>query len=348
MLPQCRVAKRKNDELVIARKETNMSLVKTFPEQVAGSRRRTAHRRWPVVLLLIGLVIGVSLGGTQLTVNYLAHVQPLRLQGAELQKLAALRMTPLPRLLSPVSPDDRTLGTLAIPGAGRGGSNPAAPRWAFLNVQDGSSRAINAATNAAEPQTEIAWRDDRAAVYVSANQEGSPLLVTLNRDTGGVISSTLQLPGRPISLAPNAARLLIEIAGSEGTTLVAFDLASGAVTPLLTYPGSGGPSSFAWTPDGSKLALVRLTLPPQLAADPNTGVELAVQDALGALPPAQNPFFQGNVVDVFDLARKPPPRLRPHGPVGRVGAGREPRPRRRAEPLDLRPVLPRGGPVRPQ
>src|ERR671927_1623649 len=112
MLPQCRVAKQKNDELVIARKETNMSLVKTFPEQVAGSRRRTpAHRRWPVVLLLIGLVIGVSLGGTRLTVGYLAHIQPLRLQGAELQKLAALRMTTLPRLLSPISPDDRTIVT---------------------------------------------------------------------------------------------------------------------------------------------------------------------------------------------------------------------------------------------
>src|ERR687886_2514289 len=149
MLRQCWTAKKRNDELVIAGKETNMSLVKTFPEPVAGSRGRSpAHRRWPVVLLVIGLVIGVSLGGTRLTVNYLAHVQPLRLQGAELQKLAALRMTTLPRLLSPVSPDDRTIVTVAIPEAGRGGSEPAAPRWAILNVQDGSSRAINAAANA--------------------------------------------------------------------------------------------------------------------------------------------------------------------------------------------------------
>ena len=32
--------------------------------------------------------------------------------------------------------------------------------------------------------------------------------------------------------------------------------------------------------------------------------ELAIQDALGNLPPARNPFLQGNAVDVFDLARR--------------------------------------------
>jgi dipeptidyl aminopeptidase/acylaminoacyl peptidase len=252
---------------------------------------------------MVGLVIAGSLGITRMTVIYLAHLQPLRLPPAELQKLATLRNTTEPRLLSAVSPDDTTIVTMALPETGRGGSEPGTPQFAFLNVQDGSSKAVDKAVLSAEPETEVAWRDDHTAVYLSATQAGDPLLVELNRDSGAVISSTVRLPGRPLSLAPNAARVLIEMAGSDGATLAAFDLASDKITPLLTYPPGGGPSDMAWTPDGSKLALVRLDLPPYLAADQQRATELAMQDALGELPPTQNPFFQGNVVDVFDLAR---------------------------------------------
>jgi dipeptidyl aminopeptidase/acylaminoacyl peptidase len=251
----------------------------------------------------MGLVVAVSLGVTQATVLYLAHVQPLRLHPVGLHRLATLRRTVETRLLTAVSPDDMTIVTLSLPHAGRGGSEPGIPQWAFLNVEDGSTRAIDAAALKAEPESDVVWRDDRTAVYLSANKAGSPLLVELDRASGSVVSSTLRLPGRPISLAPNASRLLIEMTGTEGATLASFDLQSSEVMPLVTYPGGGGPSNIAWTPDGSKVALVRLTLPAHLAADQNGLVELAVQDALGELAPAQNPFFQGNVVDVFDLAR---------------------------------------------
>jgi len=265
--------------------------------------RNQWRRRWPRVLLMTALVVLVSLATTQGAVAYLAHAQPLRLRPAELQKLALLRQTTEPRLMSEVSPDDRTIVTLALPETGRSGSEPGMPQFAFLNVEDGSSRPIATAVLDLEPQTDIVWRDPRTAVYVSADRAGAPLLVTLNRDTGAVASSPLHLPGRPVSLAPNGTRLLVEIAGGTGATLATFDLAAGSVTSLLHYPANGGPSSIAWTPDGSKLAFVRLALPGGTPTDPQQGMELAVQDALGALPPADNPFFRGSVVDVFDLAQ---------------------------------------------
>ena len=266
----------------------------------AGSQWR---RRWPRVLLVTTLVVLVSLATTQGVVVYLAYAQPLRLPPAELQKLARLRQTTEPRLMSAVSPDDRTIVTLNLPETGRSGSEAGTPQWAFLDVEDGSSRPIATAALDLEPQTEVVWRDARTAVYVSADRADTPRLVALNRDTGAVTSSPLRLPGRPVSLAPTGTQLLLEIAGSAGVTLATFDLASGTVTPLLDYPHGSGPSSIAWTPDGSKLALVRLALPGGTAPNQQHAMELAVQDALGVLRPADNPFFTGSVVDVFNLAQ---------------------------------------------
>lgn len=268
-----------------------------------GTWRTGARPRWLFITFMIAVLIAGSLAITRISVMYLAHLQPLRLQPAELQKLATLRNTTEPRLLSEVSPDDTTIVTMAFPETGRGGSEPGTPQFAFLNVQDGSSKAVDKAVLNVEPQTEVAWRDDQTAVYLSASKAGDPLLVELDRNSGSVISSTVRLPGRPLSLAPNASRVLIEMAGGNGATLATFDLASDTVTPLQTYPAGGTPSDIAWTPDGAKLAMVRLDLPPHLATDQQRATELAMQDALGALPPDQNPFFQGNVVDVFDLAR---------------------------------------------
>ena len=78
-----------------------------------------------------------------------------------------------------------------------------------------------------------------------------------------------------------------------------LDLNSGELAYLLSLPqGSGVISRPAWTPDGSKVAFVRATLP--------TGTllsEKATQDALGNLPPTDNPFFEDNFVDIVDLAQ---------------------------------------------
>ena len=141
--------------------------------------------------------------------TFLARSQPLRLDPARLQTLATLRKTVEPRLLSPISPDDTTVVTAAMPEAGRGGSEPGTPHMAFLNVQDGSSQPIDAAALKTLPESEVVWRTARTAAYLAADTAGSPLLVELDRASGTVISSTLRLPGRPLSLAPNASRVLI-------------------------------------------------------------------------------------------------------------------------------------------
>ena len=126
-------------------------------------RMTLGHRRWPVVALTIALVVAVSLGATQATVTFLARSQPLRLDPARLQRLATLRKTVEPRLLSPISPDDTKVVTVAMPEAGRGGSEPGAPTMAFLNIQDGSSQPIDAAALKVLPETDVVWRDARTA-----------------------------------------------------------------------------------------------------------------------------------------------------------------------------------------
>lgn len=281
---------------------SNTERIGEQPRYSVGVARQRI-RRIAAVALAIGLVISVFLGATQLSVVYLARVQPLRLRPAELHKLATLRNTTEPRLISRVSPDDTTIVTAAQPEIGRSGTEAGTPTMAFLNVEDGSSKTIDKAALGVEPVTDVVWRDDRTAVYLSTNAAGMPLLVALDRDTGAVISSTLKMPGRPLSLAPNASRALIEIAGGSSAHLATYELASGEVTTLLDYPIGGGPSAIAWTPGGDKLALVRVELDPAVVATPQLGQELAIQDALGQLPLAENPFYKGNLVDIFDLAR---------------------------------------------
>ena len=95
----------------------------------AGTTRTPGRYRWPVVALLIGLVLVVSLGITQVTVMYLARIQPLRLDPSGLQKLATLRKTMEPRLLSEVSPDDTMIVTVSMPEAGRGARSRVSLKW---------------------------------------------------------------------------------------------------------------------------------------------------------------------------------------------------------------------------
>lgn len=56
----------------------------------------------------------------------------------------------------------------------------------------------------------------------------------------------------------------------------------------------------AWSQDSARLALVRQSIP-SITRQGNLLSEKANQDALGNLSPKDNVFFQGNVIDTFDL-----------------------------------------------
>jgi pimeloyl-ACP methyl ester carboxylesterase len=90
---------------------------------------------------------------------------------------------------------------------------------------------------------------------------------------------------------------------SEDEKLAYFNLVSGEVDTLMPLPeGSGLLSAPTWSRDGSRLALVRTTVGEEISRGGVSLEDLITQDALGSLSPADNPLFQGNVVDVFDLS----------------------------------------------
>jgi dipeptidyl aminopeptidase/acylaminoacyl peptidase len=287
---------------------------------------------------LIAVILLVCLGFGATARAEVVNVDPsqepsMTLEPAEVGKIAALQGAVFPNLVSDISPDDKTILTFI--------SRPGVSRISFVNIQDGSSTLVSDRVNRFPVSSEVRWRDDHTAVFVSQRRQTPPMLVSLNRDTGAVMTSTLHLPPRtfPVSLAPNASRLLLaglpdqrdeDFSGVSPfdfefrytftdrfgpatfdadlrplqlaravVALFSLDLNSGELLYLLSLPQGSGPlGAPAWTQDGSKVALVRATLPTGSLLS-----EKATQDALGNLPPTDNPFFEDNFVDILDLGK---------------------------------------------
>ncbi len=83
-------------------------------------------------------------------------------------------------------------------------------------------------------------------------------------------------------------------------TLTVLDLEYGVVTPLVDVYDDSILIDYAWSPDGSKIAIIRDT---NEYANQSTVrlVDGSMLDALGEWSPQDNPFFVNNVVDVFDV-----------------------------------------------
>lgn len=99
---------------------------------------------------------------------------------------------------------------------------------------------------------------------------------------------------------------------AEEATLYALDTESGEQRDLHSFPLSTGPVSFAFTPDGSRLAGAFLQFldyrtEPDARDErlPYDGARISEQvyrDATGNLPPGENPLLQGNTLETFELA----------------------------------------------
>lgn len=88
---------------------------------------------------------------------------------------------------------------------------------------------------------------------------------------------------------------------SEELRLAYLNINDEQVVPLVSIPeNSALMSQPAWSPDGGRLAISRTTLDNDARGSVSLA-NLVTQDALGNLPPADNPMFQGNVVDVLDF-----------------------------------------------
>jgi dipeptidyl aminopeptidase/acylaminoacyl peptidase len=86
-----------------------------------------------------------------------------------------------------------------------------------------------------------------------------------------------------------------------------LDIGSGARQELLTIPSAGiVPAGFTWSRDGTKIALTLIGVygleeEARPIFDGSLVSDQLYRDATGQLPPTENPFYQNNTVEAFDL-----------------------------------------------
>ncbi|HET6823913.1 MAG TPA: prolyl oligopeptidase family serine peptidase, partial [Anaerolineales bacterium] len=254
------------------------------------------------LLVLVLLVAGISAAVYWFNQNPpgVTMINPARppepiLEPAEVEKIRTLQNTKEVYLLGGVSPDDTTV--MVIAGTGEDSSHA---YW--LNLQTGQMETIDAKVLEFFPQGDIAWSDHQTAVYFSSNANGDPVLVTVSRQTGEIKVEALEISGRPLSLAPDGSRLLIENGTPDSMELAVLDRQTDQTQTLLSYSGGSGPVSIAWNADGSKLALVRYDIPPEMASSPEKIAEMATREALGNVPLKENQYLATNIIDIIDLS----------------------------------------------
>ncbi len=164
---------------------------------------------------------------------------------------------------------------------------------------------VSLAPNASRALIVVIEQPDEATIQ-SLNREQSPFPLAITRQ-----------PYSPQRVPPKLAEWskyrqintfnwqdLNEVrVASVSIKLALYDIATGKTMELVELPeGTGFPSAPGWTDDGSKLALSRITIP-NIGRSGTHLNDIATQAALGNYPPAQDPFVQNNVVDVFDFSR---------------------------------------------
>ncbi len=161
------------------------------------------RHRYVGLILLVCLAISATPARAQIMVLDPEEEPEVTLEAAEAQKLAQLQAVTSSTILSDVSPDDGSI--LVSTSAGD------EAQWAFVDVNEGLLTPVDRAALDLQPLTEIRWSDNHTAVYVSDGDADGPVLVSLDRNRGSVVTRTLDLPGFPISMAPNGSRLVLAI-----------------------------------------------------------------------------------------------------------------------------------------
>jgi dienelactone hydrolase len=245
----------------------------------------------------------------RLAVVELRHPTTLQIEGRALMDLGTRALRPLPDAVGAADPlalGDRTFAWasrdellyleaappadgLARRAAPRGRQPGRGDRW----IRHGAARPTAIATRRANqpPVTHVR-------------------LVTVQLRDLRVTSRALEVPGAVLSTSPRLDRLLVQGAAG-GQELGVYDVRTGQVAPLGDLPDDLRPTAAAWSPQLGRLAVVagRPSDPDLGPFVADTGPSLAlsslgepsVQDALGRLPPAENPILASQVI-VYDLA----------------------------------------------
>lgn len=163
---------------------------------------------------------------------------PELLSAAEVERIAQLQDTPVPFISSTVSPDDSTFLIENYRFSPTGS--------AFLNINDGSITPIQRLELPEDfdflpvAGTEIVWFDDNTMGQVIFDLFNGGFVFLVDRTTGVPSIQPIELPFYPISIAPNASRLLVAIlpefedlsAGAEFTPPFSVELPKLRMDPL--------------------------------------------------------------------------------------------------------------------
>jgi dipeptidyl aminopeptidase/acylaminoacyl peptidase len=223
------------------------------------------------------------------------------LSDAELARVRALEGTVSPLLGGDVSPDGLVVPYLdAVHGP------------VLLDVRTGAMTPIAPELAAYVPwllaaNLPLRWRDAQTLVGLGRDPSGAAsfVLIAVDRRGSGNVSP-LVLPGAPISISSTGRKLLLQRPAAEAdgeVDFLVYDLETRVEQLVLSLPPDVGLGGVAWSPDDERLALVRR----KWLTGRVEGVQgLEVLDALGRLPPEQNPLFTSSALDLYRLDRPRP------------------------------------------
>jgi len=226
------------------------------------------------------------------------------LSDAEMARLRALQGTVAPLLGGDVSPDGQVVPYLdAVHGP------------VLLDVRTGAMAPFAPEVAAYVPwllaaNFPLRWRDAQTLVGLGRDPSGAASFVLLAADRRGSVNvSPLVLPGTPISISSTGRKLLLQRPGAATDGEVEFlvyDLETRVEQLVLSLPPDVGLGGVAWSPDDERLALVRR----KWLTGKVEGVQgLETLDALGRLPPEQNPLFTNSALELYRLDRPRPARV---------------------------------------
>ncbi|QZZ19768.1 S9 family peptidase [Leptothermofonsia sichuanensis E412] len=254
-------------------------------------------------------------------INRKTAQQTALLSPEEIEKIKVLQATLWPQIISEISPDGiKVVVSWQEPGT-------ETPSLHLLDIQNGLRIEITANQLQGFQPTWFYWQDQKTAIALASKPEGEGdeqyALIRLNSQNGRTQIEPLTLPGLVMSMAPDASKALVQIkprSQTDGTgKAIAHDdeEAEGQPTEfrVLTLPHLEEVYRFAlppettvhqasWTPDASRLAIVRSWFPQTLAEFSWGGTSLLARqsrDAMGLLSPAENPYLQKNALMVIDL-----------------------------------------------
>lgn len=340
---------------------------------------------WILSLLLIGLmssVVPVRAAEPPLLVKEDEKPDPI-LSDEEVEKIQNLQgAVSGPLLLGDISPDDQSILTA---------QNETG--LIFQNIQNGD---LGPQMDTSDLQNvssiplllhlfgipSIAWVNNTVLQFWSiaeVNNSAVPVLVSVDRSSGGVWVTRLDLPSdlAPVSLAPNGSRMLLvkvpsedsngdaamrftqvpaaaprlnspristeyrqkiesllnkqpwlrmftgghfdeegqATIASEPVTLWVKDLVSGELREVGSVAKESIVIAVNWSQDGSRLGMTSTRIDPgdRESDSPFDGAlirSILYRDAIGDLPPAENPLFLNNQAQIFNLAAQSSQTLR--------------------------------------